>query len=479
MPNKIKRFLKNKILLFLIPIIILSFLGWGSIGHSIINYNTILTALPEMNFFEYWADSLAAHGSDADDRKSIDPDEAPKHYIDIDNYPEFISTGTIPQNFDSLVAIHGYQFVIDQGILPWAILHSADSLQAAFENNNLRKAMLLAADLGHYIADSHMPLHITRNYNGQYTGQYGVHSRYESGLIQRFQNQIIYEGDSLQYIDNLPGYIFNMIYDNYIYVDSVLYADATAKTFAGNTTSTAYYNKFWELSKNFTIELFRKASYRLTCVIYTTWINAGGTVPVELTSFTASLSNNKVNLNWATASELNNHGFEIERSLDKSEWATVGFKEGKGTTTEPQQYSYSGDISDITTSMLYYRLKQLDFNGSFKYSKIVEVEIAPLTFSLEQNYPNPFNPSTTIKYTIPNVTLSGVEGSRVQLKVYDALGNEVTTLVDEYKPAGSYEVSFDALQLSSGIYFYQLKVSNPEASQGRGFVETKKMILIK
>ena len=160
--------------------------------------------------------------------------------------------------------------------MPWAILNTTDSLQAAFENNNLHKAMLLAADLGHYIGDSHMPLHITRNYNGQYTGQYGVHSRYESNLIQRFQDQIIYDGDSLQYIDNIPNYIFNMIYDNYLYVDSVLAADAAAKAFAGNTNSTAYYNKFWELSKNFTIGLFKKASYRLTCVIYTAWINAGG-----------------------------------------------------------------------------------------------------------------------------------------------------------------------------------------------------------
>jgi len=97
MPDKIKLLLKSKILLFLVPVITFVFLGWGYIGHSIINYNTILSALPEMNFFEYWADSLAVHGSDADDRKSIDPDEGPKHYINIDNYPEFISTGTIPK----------------------------------------------------------------------------------------------------------------------------------------------------------------------------------------------------------------------------------------------------------------------------------------------------------------------------------------------------------------------------------------------
>ena len=380
MSGKIKSLFKFKTNLFLVPIITFFSLGWGYIGHSIINYNTILTALPEMNFFEYWADSLAAHGSDADDRKSIDPDEGPKHYIDIDNYPEFIATGTIPQNFDSIVALHGYSFVIEQGILPWAILNTADSLQAAFENNDLHKAMLLAADLGHYIGDSHMPLHITRNYNGQYTGQYGVHSRYESGLIQRFQDQIIYDGDSLQYINNLPDYIFNMIYDNYLYVDSVLAADAAAKAYAGNTNSTAYYNKFWELSKNFTIGLFQKASYRLTCVIYTAWINGGGS---------------------------------------------------------------STGISEINNNLLS-------------------------VFTLYQNYPNPFNPSTTISYQLP-------KAGNVTLKVFDVLGREVATLVDEYRNAGSYEVEFNPVSSikypASGIYFYQLKAGD--------YNETKKMILIK
>ena len=164
--KKIKTFLKPRIVLPIIFISAFFFLGWGYVGHSIINYRTILSALPEMGFFETWADSLAAHASDADARKSWDPDEAPKHYIDIDNYPEFIATGTIPQNFDSLVAIHGLSFVMDQGILPWAILKTADSIQAAFEINDMHKAMLLSADLGHYIADGHMPLHITRNYNG-------------------------------------------------------------------------------------------------------------------------------------------------------------------------------------------------------------------------------------------------------------------------------------------------------------------------
>jgi hypothetical protein len=187
-------------------------------------------------------------------------------------------------------------------------------------------------------------------------------------------------------------------------------------------------------------------------------------IPVELTSFTANISEKKIDLSWSTATELNNYGFEIERSLDKTTWQTIGFKEGKGTTTEVNQYSFSDDISEISSEKLFYRLKQIDFNGSFEYSYIVEVEIAPRNFSLEQNYPNPFNPSTKISWQ------SSVSSWQT-LKVFDVLGREVATLVDEYRNAGSYEVEFNASNLPSGVYFYQLKAGP--------FVETKKMILLK
>jgi len=191
-------------------------------------------------------------------------------------------------------------------------------------------------------------------------------------------------------------------------------------------------------------------------------------VPVELISFGANRSNNFITINWSTATELNNRGFEIERSFDKNEWRIIGFREGAGTTSEQQEYSYSDCISDITTSKLYYRLKQIDFNGAYEYSEVIEIEIGPRNFSLEQNYPNPFNPSTKISWQSP-------VGSWQTLKIYDVLGNEVATLVNEYRSAGSYEVEFNTSSLnhhpSSGIYFYQLKSGE--------FVETKKMLLIK
>jgi hypothetical protein len=198
-------------------------------------------------------------------------------------------------------------------------------------------------------------------------------------------------------------------------------------------------------------------------------------VPVELTSFTSDVNNNSVLLNWITATETNNMGFEIQRlndaKIEKSEnWQTIGFEKGKGSTTDPQIYSFKD--KNLTVGNYQYRLKQIDFDGTFEYSNIVDIEIvAPIEFLLEQNYPNPFNPSTTIKYSIPNVISTEGRNLNVVLKLYDILGNEVTTLVNEEKTAGNYAIKFDAKDLSSGIYFYELNTNNLSI--------VKKMILMK
>jgi hypothetical protein len=195
------------------------------------------------------------------------------------------------------------------------------------------------------------------------------------------------------------------------------------------------------------------------------WLCYEAIVPVELSSFTAVANNGNVELNWTTATELNNSGFEIHRKTDNSDWKSIGFVEGHGTTTEPKEYSYIDELSSRQASSLVYRLKQIDFLGSYEYSDEVYVEsLAPTDFVLEQNYPNPFNPSTTITYSVP-------VKARVSLKVFNSLGEVVTVLINEEKAAGSYEVEFDATRLPSGIYYYQLQTGS--------FVETKKMILLK
>ena len=197
-----------------------------------------------------------------------------------------------------------------------------------------------------------------------------------------------------------------------------------------------------------------------------------GIVPVELTSFTANALSGKIILSWRTATETNNRGFEIERQIingdNKGTWNFVGFKQGKGTTTEPQEYSFTDNIDNIQATAIGYRLKQVDFDGKSNYSDEVLVnDLVPLQYNLSQNFPNPFNPTTAIDYAIP-------ENSFVSLKVYNSLGQEVSTLVNENKQAGTYHLNFDASGLPSGVYYYILRAGN-----NNEFVKTNKMILLK
>ncbi len=268
--------LKSRYLRF-IPLLALSILlmSWGPGGHEKINNKATLSFPPEMEQFTAWAATLAGHASDADDRKAIDPDEAPRHYIDIDNYQEFISNGRIPQAYDSVVALYGEEFVIGQGILPWATVKAYDSLVNSFLRHDWAKAVLFASDLGHYIADGHMPLHITRNYNGQYSGNTGIHNRYELTMISAFYDGIDYSGDSVSFVPDVRSYIFNYLYTNYVYADSVLAADDYAKSVDGNTSSDAYKEALWEKSRSFTVPLFSSSSRALAELIYTAWVEAG------------------------------------------------------------------------------------------------------------------------------------------------------------------------------------------------------------
>ena len=187
-------------------------------------------------------------------------------------------------------------------------------------------------------------------------------------------------------------------------------------------------------------------------------------LPVELSSFSASVNNQNVTLKWSTASEINNSGFEIERSAHNSEWATIGSVQGYGTITSPKDYLYTD--RELNTGDYKYRLKQIDYNGNYEYFDLQnEVVIGtPKQYNLSQNYPNPFNPVTKITYSIPS---DGV----VTLTVFDIAGKEITTLVNKYQTAGYYSVDFNASALSSGVYFYRF--------QTRDYKETKKMTLIK
>jgi len=241
----------KKQILHITGIIILSFvlISWGGTGHYKINYASSLSFNQEMSQFNTWTNTLASHASDADDRKSWDSSEGAKHYIDIDNYSEFISNGTIPQTLSGAIAAHSSYFVYDNGILPWATITAFDSLKSCFQRKDWNKAVLFASDLGHYVADGHMPLHITRNYNGYDTDNDGIHSRYESTMINSYVSQITYTGENISFIEDVNQYIFDYIYFNYQYVDSVIAADDYAKNISSDYYSSQYQTALWNYSK--------------------------------------------------------------------------------------------------------------------------------------------------------------------------------------------------------------------------------------
>lgn len=249
--------------------------SWGGVGHSKISESVALSFNQEMQQFEWWVPFLRDHSSDADYRKDSDPSESPKHYIDIDNYNDFLNTGRIPQTLDSAISVYGNYFVYDNGILPWATKATFDSLSNCLKRLNISKAKIFAADLGHYVADGHMPLHITRNYNGQYSGNTGIHSRYESTMISGYISQIVYTGDSAVQISDVNQYIFSYLYSNYHYADSILVADNYAKSQNSNYSSSTYKAALWQKSRQFTIPLFKNASKAFADLIYTAWVQAG------------------------------------------------------------------------------------------------------------------------------------------------------------------------------------------------------------
>jgi hypothetical protein len=192
------------------------------------------------------------------------------------------------------------------------------------------------------------------------------------------------------------------------------------------------------------------------------------TIPVELVSFTANKTDAGILLSWKTATETNNSGFSVERSRDENNFEQIGFISGKGTTTEPSNYSFVD--TEIESGKYYYRLKQIDFDGSYEYLNVVMIDAGlPTQFQLSQNHPNPFNPATTIKFHLP-------VDAKVKIELYNAIGQKISELLNSDLSGGVHEVSFDGVNFSSGIYYYTM---NAVGNNGKTFSSTKKMILMK
>jgi len=196
--------------------------------------------------------------------------------------------------------------------------------------------------------------------------------------------------------------------------------------------------------------------------------NTSQALPVELSSFSASVVASAVKLSWRTETEISNYGFEVERKVNSSQssvsnYEKIGFVGGYGTSNSPKDYSF--EDKNVSAGKYSYRLKQIDKDGQFEYSKTIEVDFGvPAKFELSQNYPNPFNPTTTISYNLP-------EAANVKLTIFNLLGQEIKTLVNEFKEASVHTVNFDASELNSGLYIYKLQAGSQ--------VQTRKMTLIK
>lgn len=209
--------------------------------------------------------------------------------------------------------------------------------------------------------------------------------------------------------------------------------------------------------------------YQILPRYYATDFPPAGTIPVELVSFSANVLGTSVVLSWKTATETNNLGFAVQRSFDGKNFFDIGFVNGSGTTTQEKSYSYI-DFDLGVAQTIYYRLRQIDYNGAASFTSIIRVEIAQkFSYNLAQNYPNPFNPSTSINFTLP------IE-AKVTLKIYDVLGNEVFQVVNDNLQAGQhlFPISFD--KLSSGIYVYTIEAKGIDGST---FKNSKKMMLMK
>jgi Secretion system C-terminal sorting domain len=188
-------------------------------------------------------------------------------------------------------------------------------------------------------------------------------------------------------------------------------------------------------------------------------------LPVELSSFTGNYVNHKVELEWETKTEVNNYGFDVEKDNGTSTWQKIGFVEGNGNSNSPKYYNFTDD--HITYGKVSYRLKQIDNDGTFAYSNVIDVEAGnlPKDLTVAQNYPNPFNPATKIQFAVK-------VDREVKLNVYNAIGCLVATLFNGKADANRvYEVEFNGKDLTSGIYIYRLESGS--------FIESHKMLLVK
>lgn len=269
-------------ILIIMAVLYLDAFGWGANGHRFINRNSVYHLPGQMQLFIQDSSFFAQHASDADARvNSTDTSmyaEAPRHYLDIDDYPNFHN---LPRSLDTLIALYGWERVKNNGTLPWATVWNMDSLVSQLRRGDWTHAYLTASDIGHYAGDAHQPLHNTKNYNGQYSNNYGIHSRYESTMLSPtyYLSQLYIVPDSVRYISDRINFIFEYILHSNSLVDTVLHGDTYAKLASGGQYNSLYYAELWNRTRAMTLDQMQRATETLGSLWYTAWVDAGLIVP--------------------------------------------------------------------------------------------------------------------------------------------------------------------------------------------------------
>jgi len=256
--------------LILIALFPLSVFGWGRTGHRIINSSAVKHLPADLSLFIRNAAYLADHSSDADYRRYTDSTEGRKHYLDMENFSEYISH-SFPSDYSVVLAKYGEATLSSYGINPWATVWTLDSVTACLRRGDSTKALAFAADLGHYVGDAHQPLHATRRYNNDHN----VHTRYETSMIDRYQSEIAVTPEDAHYVKDPFAFVLNYLYASNALVDSLYSADARASQAANyDYDSPTYYAVLWSGTRSFTLRQIQSASVDFASLLLTAWMNA-------------------------------------------------------------------------------------------------------------------------------------------------------------------------------------------------------------
>jgi hypothetical protein len=265
-------------------------MGWGFLGHRTINNQAVYALPPELfGFYKKHINYITEHAVDPDNRRYLFDNEGCRHFIDCDHYEKASPLDTIPHNWFKAVEKYTEDSLKEHGIVPWHANLMLKQLTKAFEQHDVKRILKLSADIGHYIADAHVPLHTTSNYNGQHTGQEGIHALWESRIPQLFLDSFDLLTGTVSYIDDTQEYLWNVVSESYSCVDSVLRfeknesAEHEKDKFAfepvGNTIQKVYSTNFCSdlnASMDKMVERrMRKAIYAVAAFWYTAWVNAG------------------------------------------------------------------------------------------------------------------------------------------------------------------------------------------------------------